>query len=230
MNVASILSPFEAQTRYPEAAKDALTDLKKSMQKDKMRAPKDAELADKWSPKSSQKEDTDPAKDVSEMELASEDLPSDPEMDSNIEEDEEKDEKEEEKDQEGDSSDGDLFKDAFEQQKKKMTQESQNRFDALPDQVRAAMTGFEEAVLATIPDDLSTYSDCIWLQLLAVAVSLLNPRADLKTFVELLIKEELFTMDNVEDVCSLEGQRLTSYTIPECGIHLKPCNETTHLR
>ena len=143
------------------------------MQKEnKKSAPQEAkEPAEKTLPPSKQEDtETSLTKDVSDVDMNSDDVPSDPEMDSNVgeEQDQEKEEA---------SSDGDLFQDAFEQQRKKVLQESQNRFDALPHKLQVGMVAFEKGVLDSIPDDLSVCPDCMMLLLWGLLAKSLSEMA-----------------------------------------------------
>ena len=138
-----------------------MRDLKKSMQKDKKGHPKDGEMNSKMQAQPKELDGEPPeAKDASGQELASDDEPSDPEMDSNVDDEDEQEQEQKKREKGGSSDDEDLFDKAFQQQPKqqKNTQED-NRFASLGSELQASLGDFEEAVLRSIPQD-SLCSDC----------------------------------------------------------------------
>ena len=110
-----------------------------------------------------------------------------------------------------DSDDDDLFRENFQQQEKpKKDTQALDAWAGLSTKIRQALSDFEEDVLTTLPDGLSTLLDLNGLVHPCFAVLQQETlgfnvlRGDLKLFLKLLIKEEL-SMESVYSVCSLEG-------------------------
>ena len=109
------------------------------------------------------------------------------------------------------SSDNDLFKNRFCRKSLRVKSEAADadRWASLPKTLKKDIVGaFDEAVLQSVPDECVSrwHISTATRVTTAVCSNSAFPRCDLNLFMQVLLREQMTTMNNVLDVCRIEGR------------------------